>query len=178
MIDFTQFGPPPEVEKPLENLAIRYTELTDVDQLKNWLLDPTVASWFPMDNAAEIDDAARRWIAFARIKSSITALFDGVPCGIATFYPQAYKKLVHQSELSVIVAPGYRDKGIGTFLMKSLMRLAKEQFHLELLHLQVYEGNPAINFYKRLGFREFGRQSHWIKEKNRYVGRIFMERFL
>jgi putative acetyltransferase len=71
-----------------------------------------------------------------------------------------------------------RNKGIGSFLMRSMMRLAKEQFHLEPIHLQVYAENPAMRLYKRFGFREFGRQTHWIKEEDRYVGRIFMERFL
>jgi RimJ/RimL family protein N-acetyltransferase len=166
-------------EKQLpEGLSIRFTEFSDDTYLKSWLMDPTVASWFPMADEAEIEDAVRRWISFSRIKSSLTAEINGVPCGITTLYMQAYKKLAHQAEFGIIVAPEYRNKGIGAFMIKSLMKLAKEQFHLELLHLQVYAENPAIRLYKRMGFREFGRQTHWIKEQDRYVGRIFMERFL
>jgi len=178
MASLTQPDMPPEAEKTSTNLKIRYTDLSDMENLKKWLLDPEVALLFPMENEAEVDDAAYRWVSFARIKSSITAELDGVPCGMATLYIQAYKKLAHQAEFGIIVAPGYRNKGIGTFLVKSLMRLAKEQFHLELLHLQVSTENPAIRLYKRLGFREFGRQSHFIKDKEGYIGRIFMERFL
>jgi putative acetyltransferase len=131
-----------------------------------------------MADEPEIVDAVHRWISFSRIRSSLTAELNGVPCGIATLYLQAYKKLAHQAEFGIIVGPGHRNQGIGAYLIKSLMRLAKEQFRLELMHLQVYAENPAIRLYKRMGFREFGRQSHWIKEKDRYVGRIFMERFL
>ena len=167
-----------EDNQGIPGLTIRYTEPTDVDHLQKWLLDPTVASWFPMDDATEIEDAARRWISFYKVKSSLTACINGVPCGITTLYLQAYKKLIHQAEFGIIVAPEWRNKGVGTFLIKSIMRLGKEKFHLELLHLQVYAENPAISLYRRMGFREFGRQSHWIKEKDRYVGRIFMERFL
>lgn len=159
-------------------LTLRYTTAADAPYLKSWLLDPEVSSWFPMANEIEIEDATRRWISFSQIKSSITVEMNGVPCGIATLYMQAYKKLAHQAEFGIIVAPGFRGKGIGTFLIKSLMRLAKEQFRVELLHLQVYAENPAIRLYKRMGFREFGKQSHWIKETDRYVARIFMERFL
>jgi putative acetyltransferase len=172
------FQDTPEEQKPLEGLSVRYTENADGEHLKNWLMDPEVSSWFPMEGEAEVDDATRRWISFSRIKSSITCELNGVPCGIATLYLQAYKKLIHQAEFGIIVAPGYRNKGIGTFLIKSVMRLAREKFNIELLHLQVYAENPAIRLYKRMGFREFGRQTHWIKEKDRYVGRIFMERFL
>ena len=167
-----------EEQNRMPGLTVRYTELSDASYLKTWLSDPEVSSWFPMANEVEIEDATRRWISFAQIKSSITAELNGVPCGIATLYLQAYKKLLHQAEFGIIVGPGFRSKGIGTFLIKRLMRLAKEQFRLELLHLQVYAENPAMRLYRRMGFREFGKQSHWIKEEDRYVGRIFMERFL
>jgi RimJ/RimL family protein N-acetyltransferase len=162
----------------IPGLTMRYTQPQDAEHLKAWLLDPEISSWFPMVNEAEVEDAVRRWISFSRVKSSLTAELNGVPCGLVTLYVQAYKKLMHQSEFGIIVASGMRNKGIGSFLLRSMMRLAKEQFHLELVHLQVYAENPAIRLYKRFGFREFGRQTHWIKEHDRYVGRIFMERFL
>jgi len=171
-------GKKSEEPRVIDGLVVRFTEPSDADHLKAWLLDPEVASWFPMADEAEIEDAVRRWISFSRIRCSLTAELNGVPCGITTLYLQAYKKLTHQAEFGIIVGPGFRNKGIGSYLIKSVMKLAKEQFHLELLHLQVYAENPAIRLYKRMGFREFGRQSHWIKEKDRYVGRIFMERFL
>lgn len=165
-------------EQIIPGLTMRYTQLQDAEYLRAWLLDPEISSWFPMANEAEVDDAVRRWISFSRVKSSLTAEIDGVPCGIVTLYVQGYKKLQHQSEFGIIVASGMRNRGIGSFLLRSMMRLAKEQFRLELVHLQVYAENPAIRLYKRFGFREFGKQTHWIKETDRYVGRIFMERFL
>lgn len=167
-----------EYRAPPAGLTIRYTVPQDLEYLKAWLSDPEVTDWFPMCNEVEIDDAARRWISFCRVKSSLTAELQGKPVGIVTLYLQIYKKLMHQSEFGVIVAPGVRNMGIGTFLLNSVMKLAKQQFNIELLHLQVYAENPAIRLYKRFGFKEFGCQTHWIKSEKRYVGRIFMERFL
>lgn len=162
-----------------EGVDVRYSDLSDGKHLKQWLLDPTVARWFPMFDDVEIDDAVARWIGFSRYKCSLTAVKDGIPCGICTLYLQPYKKLAHQCEFGIIVDPAMRGIGVGTFLINSLMHLAKENFHIELLHLQVYAENPAIHLYQRMGFREFGRQTHWIKEKEDfYVGRVFMERFL
>lgn len=163
----------------LTKLDIRYTEPTDAPHLKEWLSDPTVATWFPMADVVEIDDAVNRWIGFSRYRCSLTAVLDGVPCGIATLYLQPYRKLAHQCEFGIIVAPAYRNKGIGADLIKNLTHLAKEFFHIELLHLQVYANNPAIRLYKRCGFREFGHQSHWIKELDgTFTGRTFMEKFI
>ena len=126
----------------------------------------------------EIDDAVNRWIGFSRYKCSLTAVLDGVPCGLMTLYLQPYRKLAHQCEFGIVVGSGYRGKGIGGELIKNGMHLAKEHFRIELLHLQVYAENPAMRLYKRFGFREFGRQTNWIKDNGVYVGRVFMERFL
>lgn len=168
-----------ELKSSLEGIELRYSDLSDGRYLKQWLLDPTVARWFPMFDEVEIDDAVARWIGFSRYKCSLTAVKEGIPCGITTLYLQPYRKLAHQCEFGIIVAPDMRGKGIGTFLINNLVLLAKDNFHIELLHLQVYADNPAIHLYQRMGFREFGRQSHWIKEKEDfYVGRVFMERFL
>lgn len=162
-----------------EGTEVRYTEPEDGKYLKEWLMEPEVMRWFPMDDDVEIEDAVVRWIAFYRYKCSLTMLKDGVPCGLATLYLQPYHKLVHQCEFGIIVGKGYRNVGIGTYLMSSLIHLAKEKFKIELLHLQVYAENPAINLYKRFGFKEFGRQNGWIKEKDgRYVARLFMERWI
>lgn len=166
-------------EELLSKLEIRYTEQSDAPFLKQWLLDPTVATWFPMADGVEIEDAVLRWIAFSRYKCSLTAVSGGIPCGIATLYLQPYRKLAHQCEMGIIVGPDFRNKGIGGELMKNVSHLAKEYFHIELLHLQVYAKNPAIRLYERCGFREFGCQTHWIKELDgSYTGRIFMEKFL
>lgn len=156
-------------------VSIRFTELADAEFLKKWLLQPDVLQYFPMDDVREVEDATRIWISYAKIQSGLTALYDGVPCGIANLYIQPYKKFSHQCIFSILVDEAFRGQGIGTRLIRSLKKLAKEAFHIEILHLEVYEGNPAINLYHREGFKEFGYQSFFIKDKGRYVGKIYME---
>ncbi|MGA8164388.1 MAG: GNAT family N-acetyltransferase [Waddliaceae bacterium] len=166
-------------EDSIPGLEFRYTEPGDGIYLKQWLVEPEVYRWFPMYDEPEINDAVNRWISFGRYKCSLTAVMDNEPCGIATLYLQPYKKLAHQCEFGIIIGGGYRGKGIGSVLLHRLIYLAKDRFQIELLHLQVYEGNPAINLYKRFGFEEFGRQNQWIKEEEgKYQGRIFMEKLL
>jgi RimJ/RimL family protein N-acetyltransferase len=174
----TTLWPDPPVQE-VEGLDIRYTEMSDGPHLHEWLKEPGVLRWFPMFDEPEIEDAVSRWISFARYKCSLTATINGKPCGIATLYLQPYRKLAHQCEFGIIVGGGQRGKGVGGQLIKNLIHLAKHYFRIELLHLQVYQKNPAIRLYELWGFKEFGRQTHWIKEgPEDYRARIFMERFI
>lgn len=166
-----------ETIKP--SLSIRLTHTSDAPHLLRWLEDQEVGRWFPMEDGVEREDAVNRWIWLSKYNCSLTALLNDEPVGIATLYLQPYFKLAHQCEFGIIVAPEWRNFGIGTYLIQQMEKLAKENFKITLLHLQVYEGNPAIRLYSRLGFKEFGFQKKWIKESDgTYIGRSFMEKDL
>jgi len=131
-----------------------------------------------MIDAREIEDSVRIWVGYSRIEAGLTALWNGEPCGMANLYIQPYKKQAHTCLFSVIVKEEMRGKGVGKELLEALMKYAKEKFHIEILHLEVYEGNPAKRLYERVGFTEFGRQSRFIKEEGKYIAKIFMQKYL
>jgi RimJ/RimL family protein N-acetyltransferase len=165
---------------PVEKLPIqiRYTEMSDAKYLKEWLLQPSVARWFPMYDEVEVEDAVGRWISFCRYKCSLTAVYNGIPCGLTTLYLQPYKKLAHQCLFAIIVSEKFRNKGIGTALLSYLMKSAKEKFNIEILHLEVYEGNPAIHLYQRMGFTQYGVEPRFIRDKSEYISKIMMQKYL
>ena len=134
--------------------------------------------WFPMYDAREVEDAVRIWISYSRLHAGITAQWDDLPCGMANLYIQPYRKLAHTCLFSIIVQKDMRGKGIGKALIEELMKLAKTKFHIEILHLEVYEGNPAKKLYERSGFEEFGIQKRFIKEEEGYLGKFFMQKIL
>lgn len=157
----------------------RSIEKSSVEQgplLKNLLLQPGALEYFPLYDVREVDDAVRVWEIFCKKGASLTAFVDGTSCGIAYLNIQAYKKFAHQCLITIIVDEAFRNRGVGTALMEELFILGRETFDLEILHLEVYETNPAINLYKRLGFVEFGFHKKFIKEQGRYIGKLFMER--
>ena len=162
----------------IEGLEMRYTTVEDEAPLKQWLLEPGILRGFPMVDDREVSDSVRHWISFSRFKSSLTATVDGKACGIGTLCLMPYRKLAHQCLLSIIVSGEMRGKGVGTQIMNNLLHLGKNYFGLEVIYLEVYEGNPAISLYKRFGFKECGNQKCFMKEDGQYVGKIIMERIL
>lgn len=159
-------------------LSIRLTRLEDAAPLMQWLMDPKILSWFPMIDSREVEDAVRIWIGYSRIEAALTAEWNGEPCGMANLYIQPYKKLMHTCLFSIIVKENMRGKGIGSALLKQLMKHAKEKFKIEILHLEVYDGNPARRLYERHGFKPFGKQVHFIKENGKYLGKTLMQKQL
>lgn len=159
-------------------LSIRESTLEEGELFKHLLLQPDVLQYFPMYDLREIEDSVRIWELFCRKGASLTAFFDDKSCGLAFLNLQAYKKFSHQCLITIIVYQKYRNRGIGTALLEELFVLSKEKFSLEMIHLEVYESNPALSLYKRMGFKEFGIQKKFIKEKGKYTGKILMERFL
>lgn len=159
-------------------IEIKRSEESDQKHLVEWFLEPGVLKWFPLTDLREIEDAARIWMSYAKQKAVLTAYYEGAPCGTANLYIQPYKKLAHQCLFAIIVSEKFRGKGVGTKLLNELIEMAKNDFSIELLHLEVYEGNPAIKLYERFGFQEYGRQKHFIKDQGNYITKILMQKRL
>lgn len=159
-------------------LKIRYTVSEDAGPLHEWLLEPGILKGFPMKDPPEIEDAVKHWIGFAKYKSSLTATIDDKAVGIATLCLMPYRKIAHQCLLSIIVSKETRGKGVGTLLINNLLHLAKKNFGIEVVYLEVYEGNPAVSLYHRFGFTEIGFQKHFMKDDGEYIGKVVMQRVL
>jgi putative acetyltransferase len=128
-----------------------------------------------MSDEKEVEDAVQCWIGFCRYSCSLTATVNGEPCGIGTLFLMPYRKVAHHCLFKVIVDPKYQKQGVGTSLIKNLKHLAKNYFKLELMHIEVFEGNPLIPILKKLDFHEFARQERFVKEGDQYLTRVLLE---
>jgi len=146
--------------------------------LSQWLTDPAILRWFPMSDAREIDDAVRIWMGYAKFQACFTIYLDGVPAGMSTLYLQPYQKFAHQCLFAIIVDEKYRNQGMGKALLEHTTQAAREKFNIEILHLEVYSGNPAFRLYERMGFREFGRHPRFIKIEGEYLDKVMMQKDL
>ena len=163
--------------KPL--IQIRKTVQTDGHFLQKWLLEPGVLKGFPMTNKKEVIDARNVWLEYAEKGTSFTALYNREPCGAANIYVQTAKKLKHQALFVILVGQKYLRQGIGTLLLNSLEKLAKDTFNIETLFLEVYSENPAVQMYEKMGFKYYGKLEKYLKERSgKYYDKILMEKSL
>ncbi len=159
----------------LPGFDIRYTYVTDITYLRQWIQSPGMLKWFPMSTEKEIEDAIQCWIGFCRWSASITATVNHIPCGIGTLFLMPYKKVAHHCLFKIIVDPNFQKRGIGDSLIRNLKHLAQNYFRLEMLSTEVFEGNPIISLLGKNGFREIFRQEKYVKDEEGYHARVFFE---
>lgn len=159
----------------IPGLDVRYTYVTDIGKLREWVSNPSALQWFPMKTEKEIEDALQCWIGFCRWSSSLTVTINHVPCAIGTLFLMPYRKVAHQALFKVIVDPKWQRRGIGTTLVRNLKHLAKNYFHLDLLAIEIFEGNPIKALLEKQEFKEIFIQDHFVKEDSLYRARIYME---
>jgi len=84
----------------------------------------------------------------------VVAERDGVIIGAAwTRIIPAYGHIDNDTpELAISVLSEYRGQGVGTLLMNSLFGLLRERGY-KRTSLSVQQNNPAVRFYKRLGYK-------------------------
>ena len=159
-----------------EKIVIRNLVEADKFHLTMFLMEPVALSYNPMTTLKEVEESVKVWLTFARLGSAFVAEVDGKPVGMANLYIQQFEKLKHQAMFVIIVGSDFRGQGIGTVLVKHLIKVAKEKYDMSLIHLEVYENNPARRLYRRLGFVEYGKHEKFVKEADgTYVTKILMQ---
>lgn len=67
--------------------------------------------------------------------------------------------------VSIAVLEKYRNKGIGTALLQASLKAMKEIYGAEEVYLEVRISNePAINLYRKLGFKEVKVLKHYYAD--------------
>ncbi|MBO3803362.1 MAG: GNAT family N-acetyltransferase [Candidatus Brockarchaeota archaeon] len=80
----------------------------------------------------------------------------------------------HVGDLGIVVKAGYRDVGIGTEVIRTLIEEARAM-GLKILVLTVFATNErAIHVYEKAGFRQTGRIPNGIFRNGKYVDRVIM----
>jgi ribosomal protein S18 acetylase RimI-like enzyme len=83
----------------------------------------------------------------------------------------------HIGEFGITIKKGYRGIGLGTYLMKEIIKLAKGKLKPKprILRLTVFPTNkPAMGLYKKLGFKVVAKIPKQIQYKGRLISEVIM----
>ena len=79
------------------------------------------------------------------------------------------RRMCHRAELALTVKKNYWNQGIGSMLLKELIKYAKENA-IEIVNLEVRSDNlNAIHLYEKFGFKHIGTSPAYFKIDGHYV---------
>lgn len=82
--------------------------------------------------------------------------------GFAALYRFGLPSLRHNARFGIGLLPEYRDAGLGTKLMKRLLKTSRGKFHV--VYLEVFGKNTrARRLYRKMGFETCGRIKRYVK---------------
>ncbi len=85
----------------------------------------------------------------------------------------------HVGILHIAVKNGYRRFGLGTYLMKEIIKLAKKRLKVKIIKIPVFATNkPAIGLYKYFRFKRVARVPKQLQYKGKLVDEIIMLLYL
>ncbi len=103
----------------------------------------------------------------------IWAYYDGKIIGSCEVVRQCDRS-AHTGKLSLMIDRDYRRDGLGKFLFNLVIRQA-QKMGLRIISLDVFSDNIiAVEFYKKFGFKEFGRLPDGLYRKNKYSDLVYM----
>lgn len=135
------------------NIKITPMTLTDVNTIKNNLISDFDNFWTYQILKEELESENSSYL-IARMNDEIIG-FAGI------------KVVLDEADImNIVIKKNYRNQGIGTLLLESLISLAK-RLNLNSLSLEVSEENlPAIHLYQKFGFESLGVRKNYYQDKN------------
>lgn len=95
--------------------------------------------------------------------------------GTAGFFRRPNNKERHKGHIwGVYVRPESRGKGVGSALMKEIIRRAREINGVEQITLVASANLPAQHLYESVGFQSYGIEPHSLKIGDKYVDDVLM----
>ena len=158
----------------------KWEDLDDLLELVNSLVDEKaeIARTEKYSREEEIDWLSK---ALSRLEKGETFYLVGEVGGKIVAVSEISKRGGYEKHVGVIgiaIRNGFRDLGIGTEIMKTLVEQA-QKIGLKVLTLSAFATNkPAIHVYEKVGFAQTGTIPKKHFKEGKYVDEIIMTKML
>lgn len=119
------------------------------------------------DEFTPTDEQEAGWIVRHLVTPNsliLVAEAEGQLAGMLDFETEPQRRRAHAGMFGISVAAPWRDRGLGSALVETLLAWARANPRVERVGLSVLGSNArAIHVYQRLGFVEEGRRPRTIK---------------
>ena len=180
------FEPQTHTVKTGEQLLVRSAQIEDAARLVDLKAAIMAEDIYTLTSPGEFTPSAereRQMIGECAEQSGylyLVAEVAGRVIGQLEFENGRWRKTAHAGMLSVYVAGDWRERGVGTILLRSLLAWAAAHPLIEKVTLAVFSSNTrAIAAYKKCGFVEEGRCARDMKlDSGEYIDSVLMYRFV
>jgi ribosomal protein S18 acetylase RimI-like enzyme len=105
----------------------------------------------------------------------LVAEYNNQLIGKLEFRSGQRKMTSHAGYIDMAIHPDFQNQGIGAILISHLLEWAKTHPTVEVIKLDVAEENsPAVGLYKKLGFKEVGRDPYASKKSGKFQAGLAM----
>ena len=166
-----------------QDVILRTPKWEDIDDLLiliNSLIDEEADIWMrePVTRNEQIDWLSRRLAAIEKghVIQIVAEAHSHVIANTDITIKTGQRS--HVGDIGIIIKRSYRDIGIGSEMLKQLIKQAKQR-GLKIVTLGVFATNKrAKHVYTKLGFRECGRIPSEIHKNGQYIDHITMIKIL
>jgi RimJ/RimL family protein N-acetyltransferase len=159
----------------MDGLSLKPVAVEHAEAMFRWMSDPNVADNLGLRRKPSLK-RTRDWIEKMNRSQDSAFAIEWEKTHVGNVVLDQTDDIVRSARLSVYIGDcNVRGRGIGTAAIQKVLEMAFDRMNLNRVWLLVHELNlPALQLYKRLGFREEGRQVEAFYFREHLVDAILM----
>ena len=169
------------IEVKTKNFAEVYlspmsSEPEDIKKYTEWMNNPEILHWLNREDQILTYEEEKRYIESLDHRYNFSIIlghdnYDSMMIGVCSIKPKRFN-----GTLGIFIDPEFQSKGIGTAVIKSLLKYGFETLNLHRIDLTQNKNNEkAHKCYKKAGLKDFGIAREAVYSNGKYEDVILMD---
>ena len=159
-----------QAESSLPKVSLKPLAAESLTKILAWRNDQRIFRWCRQCEPIS-ESAHRAW--FESIHSAGDIKMFGIHSGeselIGVCGLTSIDWINRRAEFSLYISPEHHGKGCGESALRRLLRVGFSVFNLNCIWGESFEGNPAVETFKRVGFHFEGKRRSFYFREGKYI---------